>query len=196
LVLASAGTRAVKTCAIRLRDIDFSTKPTKVHIRKEYAKTRVSRDIYISDEATKYLKDWICFKYRISSNNNSYDGNTDGDGPAVVLSEIEDNYNPQKLFYRITKQKPDSLVFQVQLNNPNVTPQSIYLKLVKQLLKLLEVSGFAERKEGLKRRKITLHSFRRFVKTTISDCAGKEYSEWFLGHAKCSHYQTFYCRFY
>ena len=59
LVLASAGTRAVETCAIRLRDIDFSTRPTKIHIRKEYAKTRVGRDIYISDEATKYLKDWI-----------------------------------------------------------------------------------------------------------------------------------------
>jgi hypothetical protein len=72
LVLASAGTRALETCAIRLRDIDFSTRPTKIHIRKEYAKTRVSRDIYISDESTKYLKDWICFKYRMASNN-SYD---------------------------------------------------------------------------------------------------------------------------
>jgi hypothetical protein len=40
----------------------------------------------------------------------------------------------------------------------------------------------------MKRRKITLHSFRRFVKTTISDCTGKEYSEWFLGHAKSSYY--------
>ena len=45
-----------------------------------------------------------------------------------------------------------------------------------------------ERKKGMKRRKITLHSFRRFAKTTISDCAGKEYSEWFLGHAKSSYY--------
>ncbi|HET7389957.1 MAG TPA: tyrosine-type recombinase/integrase, partial [Nitrososphaeraceae archaeon] len=75
LVLASAGTRAVETCAIRLRDIDFSTRPTKIHIRKEYAKTRVGRDIYISDEATKYLKDWIFFKHRIPNNSHDDDNN-------------------------------------------------------------------------------------------------------------------------
>ena len=69
MILASAGTRAVETCAIRLRDIDFSTRPTKIHIRKEYAKTRVGRDIFISDKATKYLKDWIFFEYRTRSNN-------------------------------------------------------------------------------------------------------------------------------
>ena len=51
LVLASGGMRAVEATAIRLRDIDFSLSPTKVHIRKEYAKTRVARDVYISDEA-------------------------------------------------------------------------------------------------------------------------------------------------
>ena len=33
------------------------------------------------------------------------------------------------------------------------------------------------------RRKITLHSFRRFVKTTISDLGYSDYSEWFIGHA-------------
>ena len=43
------------------------------------------------------------------------------------------------------------------------------------------------REEGIKtrriRRKITLHSFRRFVKTTISDLGYADYSEWFIGHA-------------
>jgi len=63
LVLASGGLRATEACAIRLCDIDFSVSPTKIHVRKEYSKTRVARDIYISDEATKYLKDWIDYKY-------------------------------------------------------------------------------------------------------------------------------------
>jgi hypothetical protein len=177
----------------KARDIDFSTKPTKIHIRKEYAKTRVGRDIYISDEATKYLKDWICFKYHIASNN-SYDDNTGNDndnGSTIVLDDHDNDnnyYYDQNLSYDIRKKNPDSLVFQVQLNNSHITPESIYMKLVIQFQQLLKVAGFAERKEGMKRRKITLHSFRRFVKTTISDCAGKEYSEWFLGHAKSSYY--------
>ena len=64
LVLASGGFRAVEALAIRLKDIDFSSSPTKIHVRKEYSKTRVPRDVYISDEATKFLKDWINWKYK------------------------------------------------------------------------------------------------------------------------------------
>jgi len=33
-------------------------------------------------------------------------------------------------------------------------------------------------------KKITLHSFRRFVKTVISNQVSQDYSEWFLGHSK------------
>lgn len=63
LVLASGGMPAVEGLAIRIKDVDFSVNPTKIHIRKEYAKTRVARDIYISDEATHYLKQWLDWKY-------------------------------------------------------------------------------------------------------------------------------------
>jgi integrase len=56
LVLASGGMRAAEALAIRLKDIDFTCSPTKIHIRKEYSKTKTARDIYISDEATQYLK--------------------------------------------------------------------------------------------------------------------------------------------
>ncbi|MBD0359083.1 MAG: site-specific integrase [Nitrososphaeraceae archaeon] len=64
LILASGGMRATEGLAVRLRDIGFSVNLTKIYIRKEYAKTRVSRDIYISDEATHYLTQWIDWKYR------------------------------------------------------------------------------------------------------------------------------------
>ncbi|MGH9974759.1 MAG: tyrosine-type recombinase/integrase [Nitrososphaeraceae archaeon] len=171
LVLASSGLRASEACAIRLCDIDFTVHPTKIHIRKEYTKTRVSRDVWISDEATKYLRDWIVFKH--------------GQGFLDIMI-----YNGEFSIYNVKKNRRnlESLVFQVQTNNENVTPQSLYTKILLQFQKLLEVSGFNERKEGMKRRKITLHSFRRFVKTTLSDCVGKEYSEWYLGHAKSGYY--------
>ena len=66
LVLASGGLRAIEALAIRIKDIDFSVSPTKIHIRKEFTKTKVARDIYISDEATHYLKQWIDWKYHNS----------------------------------------------------------------------------------------------------------------------------------
>jgi integrase len=56
LLLASRGMRASECLAIRLKDCDLSVSPAKIHIRAEFSKTRVSRDIYISNEATKYLQ--------------------------------------------------------------------------------------------------------------------------------------------
>jgi integrase len=151
LLLASGGMRAVEALAIRLRDIDFSVSPTKIHIRKEYAKTRVGRDIYISDEATQYLKQWIDFKYRSRERN------------------------------------LERLVFAVY-DVGNQTPSAIYNKIDLEFNKVLDVIGFGERKEGMQRRKITLHSLRRNAKGVISDQAGQDYSEWFLGHAKSSYW--------
>ena len=37
---------------------------TRVHVRPEFAKTRVERFVYISNEATEAVKQWIDFKYR------------------------------------------------------------------------------------------------------------------------------------
>ncbi|HYA83570.1 MAG TPA: hypothetical protein VEH06_09010, partial [Candidatus Bathyarchaeia archaeon] len=37
-------------------------------------------------------------------------------------------------------------------------------------------------------RKITLHTFRRFTKSIISNQANQDYSEWFLGHNKSPYY--------
>jgi integrase len=46
LVLASGGLRAIEALAIRIKDIDLSVSPTKIHIRKEFTQTKVARDIH------------------------------------------------------------------------------------------------------------------------------------------------------
>jgi integrase len=155
LVLASGGMRAVEGLAIRIKDINFSVNPTKIHIRKEYAKTRVARDIYISDEATHYLKQWLDWKYK----------------------------NPE----RPRPKDENDLVFTIFRNK---NPNTLYIKVLTEFQKLLEIVGLNERKEGGKqrRRKITLHSFRRFTKSVISDQVSQDFSEWFLGHNKSPYY--------
>ena len=154
LVLASGGMRATEGLAIRIKDIDFSVSPSKIHIRKEYAKTRTGRDIYISDEATLYLKQWIQWKY--------------------------DNID------RPRKRSENDLVFTVY---STVDPMLLYGKILREFQKLLTILGLDERKENVqRRRKITLHSLRRFAKTVISDQVNQDYSEWFLGHAKSPYY--------
>jgi hypothetical protein len=60
------------------------------------------------------------------------------------------------------------------------SPSGSYVKVLTEFEKLLSVVGLDERKDGkLRRRKITLHSLRRFVKTIISDQTNTDYSEWF-----------------
>jgi integrase len=157
LILASGGLRALEGLAIRLKDLDFSASPTRVHIRKEFTKTKVSRDIYISDEATRFLKQWLEWKY----NNERSSRN------------IKEN-NPD-----------DDLIFTI---SDSKIPQSFYPKVVLEFQKLLKVVNMDERKEGMRRRKITLHSFRRFCKSVISNQVNQDYSEWFLGHSKSPYY--------
>jgi integrase len=146
LVLASGGMRTVEGLAIRIKDIDFNVNPTKIRIRGDFSKTKTARDIYISDEATKYLQDWINWKYR--------NGKSKG---------------------------ADDIVFGLR-KKPN--PRRLYANIAHEFAKIMDLVGFAERKDNSKRRKVTLNSLRRFVETTVSDSAGKDYAEWFLGHSK------------
>jgi integrase len=159
LVLASAGLRAIEGLSLRLRDCDFSVTPTKIHVRKEYSKTRVARTVYISDEATNYLKQWIAWKYRDK-----------GDA-------------------RWTKKRnPDDLVFSVNTITNQANPAHLYVRIVLEFQKVLSAAGLNERKEGMRRRKITLHTLRRFTKTVISNQAGQDFSEMILGHKKSVYY--------
>ena len=124
-------------------------------------KTKVSRDIFISDEATRYLMDWIEYSFKVDVN------------------QIKNINGPMG----------DSLVFQVHRNASSNTLKPIYQKLISQFHIVLRSAGLGDRKESSKRRRITFHSLRRFVKTTISDSsAGSDYSEWFLGHRKNPYY--------
>ena len=153
LFLASGAMRVTECLAIRNKDIDFTVSPTKVRLRKEFSKTKVGREVYISDEATEYLKQWLDWKYR----------------------------NPD----RERKFDEEDLVFTV---SESKDPKSIYNKVWHEFDRLLTIVKMDEKKEqGIyNRKKITIHSLRRHAKTVISEQAGQDYSEYYLGHAKSS----------
>ena len=55
---------------------------------------------------------------------------------------------------------------------------------------MLDRMGKGEREDGNDRRRlITLHSFRRFVKTTISDLGYQDFSEFMIGHAGSTYWR-------
>ena len=160
LILASAGTRAVETLALRRKDISFDINPTRIHIRKEFNKTGRARDIYISNEATEELKKWIQYQDEWNIRNKN---------------RIKRGETTRKTFTE------EDLIF---TDEKNTTPQMIYQKILVEFQRLLKTVNMDQRKESGVRRKITLHSFRRWVKTVIATQTNTDYSEYFLGHSK------------
>lgn len=155
LILASGGMRAMEALSLRIKDLDFSVRPTKIHIRS--TKTRTGRDVYISEEATSFLTELLNYKYRVKKNK--------------------------------SQAPPDDLVFARRtLGQKDARPETMYIKLSTEFNKVLRTVGMDERKEGMLRRKITLHSLRRHAKTVISDQTSSDYSEWYLGHAGSPYY--------
>jgi hypothetical protein len=69
-------------------------------------------------------------------------------------------------------------------------PKSLYPAINLEFTKVRSSAGFVERKDNSKRHLISLNSFRSFVQTTISNSAGQDFAEWFLGHAKSPYWKT------
>ena len=75
-------------------------------------------------------------------------------------------------------------MFAVYQGKVTPNPNSLYDDLRGSFARTLDRIGKGNMEDGSKRRRqITLHSFRRFVKTTISDLDYSDFSEWFIGHA-------------
>lgn len=173
MLLAATGFRAVEALSIRIRDLHLETQPAKIFVRGEYTKTRTDRYVFLTEEAVTQLKQWLEYKYR-----NRRVCYKDRIGKTITE-------------YRTPERNDNDLVFAVYQDRENPVPRMIYYDLVKSFGKTLDRIGKGTREEGNngRRRQITLHSFRRFVKTTISDLGYSDYSEYFIGHSGSTYWQ-------
>jgi len=178
MFLAAAGFRAVEALSVRIKDLDLESKPARVFIRGEYTKTKADRTVFLTEEVTQQLKSWLSYKYRKRR--------------VCHKGEDHDHQNNEKTIseYRMPDRKENDLVFAVYQNTRMPNPDGIYDDIAKSFAKTLDRMGKGEREAGNEgRRQITLHSFRRFVKTTISDLGYSDYSEYFIGHSCSSYWQ-------
>jgi integrase len=184
MLLASTGMRAVEGLSIRIKDIDFDSSPVKVTISGEHTKTKEDRFVFLTRETVEQIKKWIEYKYRERR---------------ICYKDKETGKSVEE--YRTPQKDVNDFLFSVRQNNDydsNNTNSSkrinnFYTTLVLQFEKTLDRNGMGSREEGIKtkrvRRKITLHSFRRFTKTTISDLGYADYSEWFIGHSGSTYWR-------
>jgi integrase len=190
MLLAATGMRATEALSIRIKDIDFKASPAKVFVRGECTKTKVDRTVFLTEELSKQLVDWLEYKYRTRR-----------------VCHLDDSHKTITE-YKTPKKDQNDLVLAVH----RATPGSLYLELSGAFGKTLDRIGMGIREEPsgvvnvqshnnnivngddhnrnrYNHRKITLHIFRRFVKSTISDLGYSDFSEWFIGHDGSTYYR-------
>ncbi|MGE5633599.1 MAG: tyrosine-type recombinase/integrase [Deltaproteobacteria bacterium] len=179
MLLASTGLRATEALSIRLKDLDITTtgsnnnnSSAKLIIRGQYTKTKVDRYVFLTREVLEQIKTWLDYKYRKRR---------------ICYKDKETGKSITE--YRTPEKKQNELVFSIiQTDNPK--PRTLYINLGAIFAKTLDRIGMGSREDGNEtRREITLHSFRRFVKTTISDLGYSDYSEWYIGHAGSTYWR-------
>lgn len=154
LVLGSGGFRAMEAITLRLKDVDFDSKPTRVHVRAEFTKTRVERYVYISDEATEVLKRYLDFKYRIK-------------------------YRKSDALAR----SPDDIIFSTRKTVPSFEGIYIKIKEEFNKI-LETVGMGERKEGMLRRKFTFHTLRRYVYTTICDQTADQAYAEWFLGHSK------------
>jgi integrase len=174
MLLAGSGMRATEALSIRIKDLDLQSSPAKLFVRGEYTKTRTDRTVFLTYEMIQQLNSWLTYKYR--TRRVCYKDERTG----KTTTEI-----------RTPEKQQSDLVFAVYQNTKTPAPKSLYTDLARSFGKTLDRMNKGDREDGSneRRREITLHSFRRFVKTTISDLGYGDYSEWFIGHSGSTYWR-------
>jgi integrase len=174
MLLAATGMRATEALSVRIKDLDLKANPAKVFVRGEYTKTKSDRTVFLTEEITQQLNSWLNYKYRTRRvcYKNEQTGKT--------TTEV-----------RTPEKKESDLVFAVYQSTKTPIPANLYIDFRDSFGKTLDRMNKGDREEGSngRRRQITLHSFRRFVKTTISDLGYGDYSEWFIGHGGSTYWR-------
>jgi integrase len=177
MLLASTGMRATEALSIQLKDLDisiFSTNnsPVVLKIRGEHTKTKVDRYVFLTKEVQGQLKIWLDYKYRKRR-----------------ICYLDKDTRKNITEYRTPIRHPNDHIFSF-IEQDILNLRILYSTLATIFAKTLDRIGMGIREnENENRREITLHSFRRFVKTTISDLGYFDYSEWYIGHAGSTYWR-------
>ena len=185
-VIASNGPRPIELCAVRECDVNLDSDPATITYAAEYSKMRVARTRPLTREAPNQLRLWDTFRYRTRW--------------TTVKEEEEKNGESLRRFAAPKKDPYNLLLSMPHLNEGKATPEGLYDHFSEAFAELVDTlddcsdgrSDGGDSNNGRKvgeRRKVTLKTFRDFVKSTISDLGYSDYSEWMIGHAGSTYYQ-------
>jgi integrase len=180
ICLAVTGCRASEMCSVRLKDIDWEN--SKINLRAEYTKTKVGRYCYITYECKDFLQKWIEYKYR---RRRLYLNN-------IGNRWVKPNSRGEDLVFS-TSFTYDGSVISASQKQKNIDELDIignlYTTIVIEFNKLIKGLGIGYEGNSKHRHIFTLHSFRRYVRTLISDLGYQDFAEWTLGHSYSTYWR-------
>jgi integrase len=167
LCLAATGMRATEPLSILTKHVDFENGV--MYLRAEHTKTRQNRTVFLTKECLAQLKVWKDYRER--------ERRVVGKNGKVV--------------YATKALRPNDLFFSTgRINNADEQdPDYMYHVLAREFSTALDRIGLSDRNTESKRHEITLHSFRRFVYSTITDLGFHDFANFFIGHAGSTYWR-------
>lgn len=156
LVLCASGMRIGELVQLKLSDIDFSSKPTKIKLRAETTKTRTSRETFLTSETTNALKDYLRRYFGWEENLENYH-----------LRDVA--IFARTSIFRNKKTKYTSYLAFTSLLSNTFTYH------------IRKISGLQFKNEN-GRNAIHFHAFRKFFRTTVGNAVGRDFAEALIGH--------------
>src|SRR6185312_3175881 len=158
LVAIASGMRIGEMVQLTISDIDFESKPTKIHIRAETTKTKETRETYLTNEATKALKDYLT----------RYFGWHEGESNLSMQNRI--------IFGRTSQMKKDG--DQMKFKSVTVAENVLAHSMLWHVRKIPELNKLNE--NG--RKMIHFHGFRKYFRTVVGDATNRDFAEALMGH--------------
>jgi len=156
LVCTSSGLRIGELVQLKLSDIDFECNPTKLSVRAAIAKGSMSRETFITSEATSALQDYLKRYFDWTENE-----------PNLSLQNT-------MIFGRISAVKTGPIP-KFSLNSAK---QILQNSLRNQIENIAELN--VRNENGI--RAIHFHALRKFFRTTVGNICGRDYAEALMGH--------------
>jgi integrase len=170
MLLACTGCRPTEPLHTTISDYTLDSDKPRLFLKGQYTKTKTDRMVPLTKEIVEQLKVYLEYKYRKRR-----------------ISHIKNGKSISE--YRTPTMDKTDLMFSA---NRHVIPQSIYSELSIAFRKILDMIRKGDRRDDLpsiSRRLFTLHSFRRYVYSTISDLGHHEYANYFIGHSVSEYYR-------
>lgn len=185
LMACSSGMRIGEIIQLRLTDIDFTTNPTTIILRRETTKTRQTRVTHITSEATKALQDYLK-KYRSIENGNYIFLETQEDKISKIKKKLERDSFRNNYFKNQAKKRLERLEDELK----SIGSEELYahcvettgISLESQLRRVIAGIPELSMKNDNGRNAIHFHAFRAWFKTQVTNAHQSDYAEALMGH--------------